>query len=1284
MKTRGKKKEKTFLFLRLSSSFFLFLIDLAFEQTIGKRKENKLVNKGSRSTYKSCFYREQTHSLTHTHTFIVTSKESSRKMFIIFSLLLLSLSSNYLSGQYCYSNQCSVHSTLTGDVQNWALLIQNYILKLASDSMHREETQAFFDLAEYKEETKSGETLIDEMKETLDSFFEKKQRAANRIAEHARELHDRLYRSREQLSSTNLSNQTLWRKSNNSLGLTQHTQLLHLDNNTYKDADIPLRLPPNMTFHPHFKRNVSLTHSVVKISDEIPRNNVESIWTVEWTHGLEPIFLKNRELDADIRWQYFGSQVGLIRLYPGREWDQNFAGFYNDYDPRVRPWYIGTTSGPKDVIIILDCSKSMEDNGKFAIGTSIATVIINTLTRQDYVNIICAHESHWDHIGKWHVYKTEVLSCQQDSMVKATLAFKRDLKEKLAKLKPGGTSEFETAFDTAFDLFQRKPKTACQSILIFITDGQDTDGEKVRCGAGQYTRSGYVPGPICKYNWTRYWSMVEKRQQTQQPARIFSYLVKDNGQIFPGKLACENKGHFAILNDGENLINKMFNYFDYLSKASITMNGSWTTQYIDQWGLGIMLTYAIPVVSNIDGRLLGVAGVDVTLDDIEHVLSSKTWGSVYGFLINRHDGDAIIHPGLKSTTIPIEDPISTHITQLEMFNNKPIEFQTHLLPEMLSEKSGSYRLSNAYRATIRREFGIGTYYWSHIENTDYIFAFSLGVSDEKFREVRQPRNLSNYDESFFNLLIEYNSTKAREILPGKFEHMQIQINDKKYKDVRVSYLYSSIMLAPRVYCDPSEYFYNDDLAQKTINAHIYINQRSTNNDDDKGCSQKNTTFHENTRAYVLISQPIERVWRRRPAELTKDIIWTYVGMRTGVFRTYPAHRSVRDYDHTTRGWYNRAVQYYDRTTASIPYLDLSGGGKVITIAQVIFEGMPSITNETCQAKVGQRTATTKYPGGCPCSTGADCLSGYCYQSIAPGPDTKQLRCATERIIGVTGTDISYDSFHSKIMKRMAASDGRRSCDSTYPCPSNSSKECSTRCYLVDHAGYLIVDPDFDKISAFHESLYNTLTLGHKEGEVMADLIYKHELFRRVETITFQGTCHVSKPSAKVTLKGIPSNPEELDNKYKNKGPIPQFTNEYGCIQDQVRYRLDTSKLKWSELIVGEVNGPCMSGQYYVTPLVKTNLILVVIENYLAERSKLFYNFNCKIQRSIVDAGAFRIINGTCAHKIEKLTSLHDDGKCPVLKNIDIECKYNSSIRTRLDSVFFYVFCLILKIKLTFQ
>lgn len=55
------------------------------------------------------------------------------------------------------------------------------------------------------------------------------------------------------------------------------------------------------------------------------------------------------------RWQYYGSTAGVFRLFPGREWDTNFAGFYNDYDPRLRPWYIAATSGPKDVVIVLDC-----------------------------------------------------------------------------------------------------------------------------------------------------------------------------------------------------------------------------------------------------------------------------------------------------------------------------------------------------------------------------------------------------------------------------------------------------------------------------------------------------------------------------------------------------------------------------------------------------------------------------------------------------------------------------------------------------------------------------------------------------------------------------------------------------------------------------------------------------------------------------------------------------------------------------------------------------------------
>ena len=52
------------------------------------------------------------------------------------------------------------------------------------------------------------------------------------------------------------------------------------------------------------------------------------------------------------------------------------------------------------------------------------------------------------------------------------------------------------------------------------------------------------------------------------------------------------------------------------------------------------------------------------------------------------------------------------------------------------------------------------------------------------------------------------------------------------------------------------------------------------------------------RADVLITQPIEVEWIKRNFEALDKVKWTYVGLRSGVFRTYPGHRSKRSYDPT--------------------------------------------------------------------------------------------------------------------------------------------------------------------------------------------------------------------------------------------------------------------------------------------------------------------------------------------------------------------------------------------------
>mgnify|MGYP001792275059 CR=1 FL=1 len=46
------------------------------------------------------------------------------------------------------------------------------------------------------------------------------------------------------------------------------------------------------------------------------------------------------------------------------------------------------------------CSLSMKDDGKFSIAKAVAKIVIDTLTKQDFVNVICARASHWDEVGK--------------------------------------------------------------------------------------------------------------------------------------------------------------------------------------------------------------------------------------------------------------------------------------------------------------------------------------------------------------------------------------------------------------------------------------------------------------------------------------------------------------------------------------------------------------------------------------------------------------------------------------------------------------------------------------------------------------------------------------------------------------------------------------------------------------------------------------------------------------------------------------------------------------------
>ena len=110
----------------------------------------------------------------------------------------------------------------------------------------------------------------------------------------------------------------------------------------------------------------------------------------------------------------------------------------------------------------------------------------------------------------------------------------------------------------------------------------------------------------------------------------------------------------------------------------------------------------------------------------------------------------------------------------------------------------------------------------------------LTLCFQVFRRAQEPTDKSIYEKSYFNLLIEYNAKQAREDLSGTYEYLQVKYNEKKYPNLRVSYLHSSIFLAPKCHCDPNAYFYDDDLARKTAEAHKYINSIAVDLGCDKG------------------------------------------------------------------------------------------------------------------------------------------------------------------------------------------------------------------------------------------------------------------------------------------------------------------------------------------------------------------------------------------------------------------------------------------------------------------
>ncbi len=116
--------------------------------------------------------------------------------------------------------------------------------------------------------------------------------------------------------------------------------------------------------------------------------------------SLEKIMINNLNHNPDLRWQYFGSQEGILALYPAIKYSS-----CDSYDNRVRPWYVeGIAPEPKDIVLIIDKSGSMGDivgnKTLIQIAVSSAESVLNSLNFNDRVSYLPKNQENQVYLNR--------------------------------------------------------------------------------------------------------------------------------------------------------------------------------------------------------------------------------------------------------------------------------------------------------------------------------------------------------------------------------------------------------------------------------------------------------------------------------------------------------------------------------------------------------------------------------------------------------------------------------------------------------------------------------------------------------------------------------------------------------------------------------------------------------------------------------------------------------------------------------------------------------------------
>ncbi|XP_015252739.1 PREDICTED: voltage-dependent calcium channel subunit alpha-2/delta-1-like [Cyprinodon variegatus] len=473
------------------------------------------------------------------------------------------------------------------------------------------------------------------------------------------------------------------------------------------------RIRPDFKEDPSFKRLTDHNHTAVHIPTDIYDGSTIVLNELNWTEALEDVFKKNREDDPTLLWQVFGSATGLARYYPASPWmdARKTPSKIDLYDVRRRPWYIQGAASPKDMLILVDASGSVSGLTLKLIRTSVSEML-ETLSDDDYVNVV--------------YFNTRVKNTACfDHLVQANVRNKKLLKDAVQNITAKGITNYTKGFEFAFEQLNMTnvSRANCNKIIMLFTDGGEERAQSI----------------LKKYN-------------SDKKVRIFTFSVGqhnyDKGPI--QWMACSNKGYFyEIPSIGAIRINTQ-EYLDVLGRPMVLADKQakqvqWTNVYLDALELGLVITGTLPVFNRtktVDDKnkeiqnqlILGVMGIDVSLDDIKKLTPRFTIGpNGYYFAIDPN-GYVLLHPNLQPKNPKFQEPVTLDFLDAELENDIKVEIRRMMIDGEIGERTIDTLVKTQDERYIDR--GVRTYTWAPVNETDYSLALVLPKYSENFIQAK--------------------------------------------------------------------------------------------------------------------------------------------------------------------------------------------------------------------------------------------------------------------------------------------------------------------------------------------------------------------------------------------------------------------------------------------------------------------------------------------------------------------------------------------------------------------